>query len=99
MIDGVNLAASGAPAGFGSVRPKDDPEKVRSAAQQFESLLLAQLLKTAREGQSEGWLGSGEDNASASAMDIAEQQFAHLLAAGGGLGLTKLVVEGLGRER
>ena len=73
---------------------KDDPAKIHSAAQQFESLLISELLKTAHD-DSEGWLGTGDDAAASSAFGIAEQQLAQALSARGGLGLTPLIEKGL----
>lgn len=73
---------------------RDDPRKVRDAAQQFEALLLTQILRSERESGN-GWLGSGGDSASSCATDYAEQQFAVLLAQQGGLGLARLISAGL----
>ncbi len=71
------------------------PAAIENAARQFESLLIAQLLRSVREGDAEGWLGAGEDPASSSAVELAEEQFAAALSAQGGLGLAGLVVKGL----
>jgi len=71
-----------------------DPDKVRDAAQQFEALLIGQMLRGVRESGS-GWLGSGEDSAGECATDFAEQQFAAVMARNGGLGLSSLIVSGL----
>jgi len=69
--------------------------RLRDAAQQFEALLIAQLLRSAREaGGPGGWLGS-EDAASSPLLEMAEQQVAGLLATAGGLGLASLVAGGL----
>jgi Rod binding domain-containing protein len=65
------------------------------AARQFEALLITFLLRTMREAGAEGWLGTGEDRGSAAAMEMAEAQFAEALSAQGGLGLARLVAEGL----
>jgi Rod binding domain-containing protein len=73
---------------------KDDPDKIHRAAQQFESLLISQILKTAH-GDSEGWLGTGDDQTASSAMGIAEEQVAQALSARGGLGLAPLIEKGL----
>ena len=72
----------------------DDPLKIRDAAQQFESLLLAQILRAERSS-GHGWLNSGDDSAGEGAMDFAEQQLAGLLARQGGLGLASLIASGL----
>ncbi len=68
--------------------------KIKDAAKQFESLLIAQMLKGMRESGS-GWLGSGEDQAMDSAMAMAEEHFASALSAGGGFGLAASVQSGL----
>jgi Rod binding domain-containing protein len=73
---------------------RDDPSKVHHAAQQFESLLISQILKGAHD-DSEGWLGTGDDQAANSAMGIAEEQFAQAISARGGLGLASLIEKGL----
>jgi Rod binding domain-containing protein len=66
-----------------------------SAAQQFEALMLQQMLQAGHDPD-ESWFGTGEpdedDQANNQAMDIAQQQFASALAAQGGLGLAKMVV-------
>ena len=95
MIEGIDASLTGVQTADGTLRVKDDPAHIRNAAQQFESLLLGQILKTARESSSGGWSGSGGDSASETAMDIAEQQFAQVLASGGGLGLANLIMKGL----
>ncbi len=75
-------------------KPKEDPEKIKNAARQFESLLIAQMLKSMKSTDG-GWLGTGEDQSASSAMDYAEEIFAQSLSAKGGLGLANLVVQGL----
>jgi len=89
-IGSVGRAAGVTPA----VRAPDDPAKVHDAAEQFEALLIGQILRTERESGN-GWLGSGGDSASDCATDYAEQQFATLLARQGGLGLANLIAAGL----
>jgi len=81
-------------------RAKSDPAAIREAARQFEALLLAQMLRAAREAGADGWLGTGEEDQAAScAMGLAEEQFAQALSAQGGLGLASLIVSGLSEER
>lgn len=72
-----------------------DNKKLKSSAQQFEALLLAQMLRSMRESGSGGWLGTGEDSTAASAMEMAEEQFAQAMSAQGGLGLATMVTRGL----
>ena len=67
------------------------PSKLADAARQFESLLIGEMLKSARESDSEGWLGSGSDSGSESAMGLAETQFAQAIASQGGFGLAKTI--------
>ena len=86
----VSLTAGAIPSG-------KDPAKIHDAAQQFEALLLGQILHAARDKDS-GWLGSGGDSSSDCATDYAEQQLATTMAAQGGLGLAKLITAGLRRE-
>lgn len=100
MSDSISLntimtsgsTASGAPA-------KDDPEKIKTAARQFEALMIEQMLKSARESGSGGWMGSSGADAGAPLGDMAEQSFAQVLAANGGLGLAKLIISGLSRQQ
>jgi Rod binding domain-containing protein len=91
-----NLAASQALTTTPAVKT-DSPAKIKDAAQQFESLLIAQILHTAHESGS-GWLGSGSDSSSDSLGDFAEQQLAAVMAKNGGLGLAKMIAEGLERK-
>jgi flagellar protein FlgJ len=76
-----------------SANPSRDPAKVRDAAQQFEALLMGQILRSARQGNA-GWLGE-EDSSAECATDYAEQQFAAVLARQGGLGMADLIAKGL----
>jgi flagellar protein FlgJ len=74
--------------------PKDDPAKVKESAKQFEALLIGQMMKSMRDSEG-GWLGTSGDDASSSAMEYAQETFAQSLANSGGLGLSKLLVNGL----
>jgi len=95
-IDALQVATPALP----SADPTDHGStSIEDAAHQFESLLLASMLKSMREAGSGGWLGGGEDQTSAAAMELAEEQFARALAAQGGLGLAALVAGGLKRTR
>lgn len=79
-------------------RAADDPAKIRYAAQQFEALLLSEMLRSERESGN-GWLGTGEDATGECATDFAEQQLGVALAKGGGLGLSGLISTGLKKAR
>jgi flagellar protein FlgJ len=87
----------GLPAGVPTTAKSDTPEKVHDAAQQFEALLMGQILRSARQSGS-GWLGGGEDSSAECATDYAEQQFAAVLAQQGGLGLAHMIAKGLERN-
>jgi len=90
----VSNPLSGGAAAATKPNSSRDPQKVHDAAQQFEALLLGQMLRTERQSGS-GWLGAGEDSSSECAIDYAEQQFAAVLASQGGLGIADLVARGL----
>ena len=83
--------------GLDAPSTKDSPEKIEQAAKQFESLLIAQLMKSMHDAGSKGWLGE-EDESSACASEMAEEQFAQALANGGGLGLARMIIQGLSRS-
>jgi flagellar protein FlgJ len=80
-----------------SLLKKEDFQKILDAAQQFESLLVAQILKTARDVGAEGWLGEEQDSAVSSVMELAEEQFAQAIAKHGGLGLAQMIYAQLRR--
>ena len=75
-------------------------KKIKDAAQQFEGLMIQQLLKSARGGsESRGWLSTGEeDQTGQTAIDFAEQQFSSVLAKSGGLGLTNFIVKNIEKK-
>jgi flagellar protein FlgJ len=58
------------------------------AAEDFEALLIGQMLRHARENGS-GWLGDGENASGDGLVEFAEQNLAKAIAAAGGLGLVK----------
>ncbi len=69
--------------------PSVPQTKVEGAAKQFEALMIAQMLRTAREDTEDG------NSSSSTMLDVADQQFSQVLANNGGLGLAKLVVKGI----
>jgi Rod binding domain-containing protein len=77
---------------------QNDASKVKDAAAQFEALLFSQMMRSARESNAGGWGGESEDKAGDSMIDLAEQQLSHLLASGSGLGLAKLVIQGISKK-
>jgi peptidoglycan hydrolase FlgJ len=72
------------------------PTKIEDAAKQFEALLIGQMLRSVRDA-------AADDNPDADVigqpmLDVADQQFAKLLAHNGGMGLARVVVSGLTKE-
>jgi flagellar protein FlgJ len=92
MIPPVASAAPNALAP--SAHGAGDAAKIKDAARQFEALLIGQMLKSMRDSEG-GWLGTGDDEASSSAMEYAQEMFAQSLSANGGLGMASLVIKGL----
>lgn len=92
MIDNIhNMLSLPAPSALSKA-----PDKIHSTAQQFEALLIGELLKTSREAGSSGWLGTGEDDAAGeTGVEVGEQEFARMLASSGGLGLSKTIEAGM----
>ena len=91
------LSFAGAPASSvdtALTASKSHPTKAEDAAQQFEALMLAQVMRSERESGN-GWLGTGEDSTGSSAIDFAEQQLALVLARQGGLGLANMISSNL----
>jgi Rod binding domain-containing protein len=99
MLNNIGSLTTSGAAAAGSGKSQHSPQKVKDAAQQFEALMIEQLLKTSREASSDsgGWLGTGEDQPGQIAMDMAEQQFATTMAKQGGFGLTTTITRDLER--
>ena len=93
MVDNISgVAQLAAP-------PAGDATKIRNTARQFEALLIGELLKTSREAGASGWLGTGDDDdAGQLGVEVAEQEFAQMLAAAGGLGMSKMIEAGMSRD-
>jgi peptidoglycan hydrolase FlgJ len=96
-VSAADMTASTSSASAASARTSADPEKIGKAAQQFEALMIGQMMRTMRESGS-GWFGSGESGAGDAATEFAEQQFAQALASAGGLGLAATVSAGLKQQ-
>jgi Rod binding domain-containing protein len=97
MID--NISGSALALSTGSAIPKhDNPAKIHEAAQQFESLLIGQLLKTSHDAGGSGWLGTDDDDAGQTGIGFGEEQFSRMIAASGGLGLSPMIESGMKAE-
>ena len=70
---------------------------LKEAAGKFESLLIAQMLKSARDTDTGGWSGEADQSGS-SIMDMAEQHLSDLLGSQGALGIARMVVEQVGQD-
>jgi Rod binding domain-containing protein len=57
------------------------------------------MMKTVREGGSEGWLGSGDGTGDDTAVEMAESQFSQAMAANGGLGLAHLIERDISHQQ
>lgn len=73
------------------------PEEAHRVALEFESLLLGQILQS-MSSTADGSLWGGGDSPSASMVEFAQEHLAKSIAAGGGLGIAKIVEQGL-RQR
>jgi Rod binding domain-containing protein len=74
------------------------PGTIKDAARQFEGLMIAQMLRMARD-ESAGWLGTGEDSTSSPAVGYAEEALAQKIADNGGLGLAAIVSRDLENQK
>jgi Rod binding domain-containing protein len=71
--------------------------KRKGASKDFEALLIGQMLHSVRE-EGSGWLGTGDDQSSSAAFGLGEEQLARALTARGGLGLSRVIEEGLRKQ-
>ncbi len=90
----VNPLTGNSMAGASAAKVQDSPAKIKDAAKQFEALLIGQMMKSMRDSEG-GWLGTGEDESSSSAMEYGQEIFAQAMASNGGLGLASLIAAGL----
>jgi Rod binding domain-containing protein len=95
-VPSIPVLSSGLSAGSNSIlQRKDTPEKIHDAASQFEALLIGQVLKNAHGEDAQGMMGDDEEDSAASTMDFANDFFARSLAAKGGIGLARVISNGL----
>jgi peptidoglycan hydrolase FlgJ len=79
-------------------QPEKTGSKIHDAAQQFESLMIGEMLKAVRESSSDGWLGSGDSDSDDSALSMAETQLASAISRAGGLGLAGMIEHNVSHE-
>jgi flagellar protein FlgJ len=75
----------------------DDPQAIRAAAQQFESLFTDMMLKSMREAKLGQGLGDSQE--SELYQDMYDQQIALKMSQGKGIGLADMLVQQLTRNR
>ncbi len=97
-MDIVNNASL-LPLSTNDVAAAKKPSKLHDAAQQFEALMIGEMMKSVRDTDSEGWLGSGGGTGDDTAMDMAQSQFARALAQGGGLGIAATIEKRMTAQR
>lgn len=68
-----------------------DPKSVHRVAQEFESLLIAQLLKSMKQGA----LSEEDKGANDSVMQYAQESMARVLSQNGGIGIASVVERAL----
>lgn len=78
-----------------TAKPASDVEsaKLADAARQFESLLMAQILKSAAPQEEDGLLSGTGDSSSQSIYQLALENFAAVLGQSGGMGLAESVTD------
>jgi Rod binding domain-containing protein len=72
--------------------------KIAVAAQQFEALMIGEIMKAAHGDNSDDELGTGDDSGGETAMGMAETQFAQAIASRGGFGLARVIEQSM-RQR
>ena len=78
--------------------PDPGQAKLACAASDFEALLIAQMLRSARESSASDVGGSEGSDTNSSLIEMSEQQFAQTLANSGGLGVARIVIAGLSKH-
>jgi Rod binding domain-containing protein len=92
----TDIVASTALSGLADPAPsKSSPAKIHEAAVQFESMLIDQVLKLAREAGGSSFTGTEDDEAGQTGYELGEQEFSKMLASAGGLGLAPMIEKGL----
>jgi len=75
--------------------PEPKPKNLKDAAEQFEAMLLQQMLRSTRESMESE---SGDSGGSAM-REFAEQNLSQLLARNGGLGVGSMIARGLAEHQ
>ncbi len=91
LMNGISSLAPSLEAGRKAPVPDQEAAKVAS---EFEALLIGQIIQSMSSSVGGGIWG-GEDPSANSMIEFAQEHLAKSIAAGGGLGLAKIVREGL----
>ena len=70
--------------------------RIKQATEEFEGLLLSQMLQSIRESAQGGW--QEHDQAGAVAIEMAETQLARVMASQGGLGIARTLQASLDKR-
>lgn len=89
-MDLAPISAAGLPSADSFVKPKNPAE----AAEQFEALLIAQMLRAAHSTDA-SLDPEAADSTQETMWDMAAQQFSQVLAHNGGLGLGRMIAASL----
>jgi len=85
------ISAIATPTAVLDAAPPSRPKDAESAAKQFEAMLIGQMLRSTREAAED----DDSDTTAEPMIDLADQQFAQLLADNGGVGIAHTVAAGL----
>lgn len=100
-IGSITELAGMTPPQTDSATSAPSPAKLHSVAQQFEALLIGEMLKSAQQTAKDFSADDDDDNDDAggdSTLDMAQAQFAQSIAMKGGLGLTHMIETGLAKD-
>jgi len=90
-ISSIQTPAEFTPASGGAGASRD-AAKTAQTARDFEALLVAQVLKSALPPES---MGLSDNEAGDHAVQFALEEFGKVIAAQGGMGLSRLVLQGM----
>jgi peptidoglycan hydrolase FlgJ len=88
------LQKAGSPADMDPVGKVKD---TKSAAREFEAMLIGQLMQSAFSSEQVG-LGGDHDSGGQTMLDFGREHLSRVIAEGGGLGLGKLIESGLAKD-
>ena len=94
----MRLAQLQMPAPAPAAAPSAEDGKLRKATEDFEGLLIGQMLQSIRESSLGGWQ-EHHDQAGAAALEMAETQLAQVMASQGGLGIARALQASMARQR